>query len=55
MTAWTHEHAVPIPAPAERLFGARGSVTAIESNARVAFDRVVCGVPSHVTITLTPE
>jgi uncharacterized protein YndB with AHSA1/START domain len=96
MTAWTHEHAVPIPAPAERLFGAltgpreleqwfaeharveprrggafrfwgrhtvgtpteadaRGSITAIESNARVAFDWVVCGVPSHVTITLTPE
>jgi uncharacterized protein YndB with AHSA1/START domain len=39
--------------PRER--DATGTVTAFEPDARLGFDWTVCGVPSTVTITLTPE
>lgn len=93
---WTHDYALPIPAPANRVFqalttehelkdwfaeharveprvggafrfwgrhtvgtpaaqDAKGTITAFEPDARLAFDWSVCGVPSAVTITLTAE
>lgn len=39
--------------PAER--DAKGTLSAFEPPTRLAFDWEVCGVPSRVTITLTPE
>jgi len=32
-----------------------GSITALEPNARIAYEWTVCGVPSAVSLTLTPE
>lgn len=61
-----HAHVEPRPGGAYRFWGrytvgtpteddADGTITAFEPGARLAFDWTVCGVPSAVTLTLTPE
>ena len=44
-------HTVGTPSERE----ATGTVTALEPNARLAFEWTVCGTPGEVTVTLTPQ